>query len=173
MNLIRKKKLKSGLKSFEKSNIMYFIEKMKAKLHGGCVTGANINYEGSVTIGKDLLKASGMNIFDRVQVLNVTNGNRIETYIIEGEDKEICLNGAAAHQFSVGDKVIIISYLFVDNVTQHYPIIIILNDDNSIKEKIRTLPLDEEVQEPFNICGIDFMDFPIPFEKKITPVKNE
>lgn len=92
---------------------MYAKEKMFAKLHNATVTGANLKYEGSITIGKTLLAISGIETFDKVQVLNITNGNRIETYVIEGEGSEICLNGAAAHLFKEGDQVIIIAYMTV------------------------------------------------------------
>jgi len=86
------------------------IQRMRAKIHNGVVTEANLDYEGSVTIGKLHLQATGILPYERVQVLNITNGNRIETYVIEGAGKEINLNGAAAHQFSPGDRVIIIAY---------------------------------------------------------------
>jgi len=92
---------------------MYAKEKMCAKLHNGTVTGANLSYEGSITIGKTLLDASGIELFDKVQVLNMSNGNRIETYVIEGEGSEICLNGAAAHLFKEDDNVIVIAYMLV------------------------------------------------------------
>lgn len=128
---------------------MYLVEKMKAKLHNGVVTEANLYYEGSVTIGKDLLDASGFEPFDKVQVLNITNGNRIETYVIEGKGSEICLNGAAAHQFNPGDRVIIIGYMMVMKGDLEYsrfigkiyskeddpsPRIVILEGNNEIKE---------------------------------------
>jgi aspartate 1-decarboxylase len=92
---------------------MWSKEKMYAKIHRAVVTGANLNYEGSITIGKTLLTASTLKPFDRVQVLNITTGKRIETYVIEGEESEICLNGAAAHFFKEGDLVIIIGYMNV------------------------------------------------------------
>jgi aspartate 1-decarboxylase len=91
---------------------MYLKEKLSAKIHNGVVTQSNKDYMGSVTIGQELLYASGIEPNDKVQVLNITNGQRIETYVIEGEGREICLNGAAAHLFSIGDRVIIIAYLY-------------------------------------------------------------
>lgn len=96
----------------------YMIQKMRAKLHNGVVTGANLDYEGSITIGKTLLQSSGIEAGERVQVLNITTGQRIETYVIPGREKEIWLNGAAAHHFKVGDKVIIIAYALITRYTQ-------------------------------------------------------
>jgi L-aspartate-alpha-decarboxylase len=85
---------------------------MQSKLHNGVVTGANLDYEGSVTIGKGLLNLSRIKPYERVQVLNITNGNRIETYVIPGNWREINLNGAAAHLFKKGDRIIIIAYRY-------------------------------------------------------------
>jgi aspartate 1-decarboxylase len=90
----------------------YFIEKMRAKIHNGVVTAANKDYEGSVTIGEELLYASKIEADEKVQVLNITHGDRIETYVIPGKGREICLNGAAAHHFAKGNRVIIIAYGF-------------------------------------------------------------
>jgi aspartate 1-decarboxylase len=91
----------------------YIIQKMRAKLHNAVVNAAFPDYEGSVTIGKTLLQYSGIEPGERVQVLNITNGERIETYVIEGaEGREIALNGAAAHQFKPNDHVIIIAYAY-------------------------------------------------------------
>lgn len=91
---------------------MHLIEKMRAKLHNAVVNEANLNYEGSVTIGKSLLQYSGIEEREKVQVLNIDTGARIETYVIVGKDREICLNGAAARLFQKGDHVIIIAYQY-------------------------------------------------------------
>ena len=84
----------------------------KSKIHRATVTEANLNYEGSLTIDSDLMKAAGIVPFEKVHVVNVTNGNRLETYAIEGKPGSgvICLNGAAAHKGKKGDTVIIIAY---------------------------------------------------------------
>jgi aspartate 1-decarboxylase len=95
----------------------YQIQKMRAKLHNGVVNEACLGYEGSVTIGEDLLIASGIEVGEKVQVLNISNGNRIETYVIEGAGRKIALNGAAARLFHTGDQVIIIAYAFVTRYT--------------------------------------------------------
>ena len=88
------------------------IEVLKSKIHRVTVTQANLHYVGSITVDEALLEAANMIEGEKVQVLNVTNGERLETYIIKGERGSgvICLNGAAAHKASVGDVVIIISY---------------------------------------------------------------
>src|SRR3989338_9145247 len=85
---------------------------MKSKIHGATVTEANLRYTGSITIDKKLLNASDICPFERVQIVNLNNGSRVETYVLEGPagSGAICMNGAAARWAEVGDKVIIISY---------------------------------------------------------------
>jgi len=92
------------------------IEVLKSKIHRATVTDANINYIGSVTIDAALMKAANLIEFEKVQVLNINNGERIETYVIKGRKDSgvICLNGAAARKFLKGDIVIIVSYATVD-----------------------------------------------------------
>ncbi len=92
-----------------------FIQVIKSKIHRVTVTRANLDYIGSITIDKALMEASGLFEGEKVSVVNVTNGNRVETYCITGEEGSGCieLNGAAAHQFSPGDIVIIMSYAIV------------------------------------------------------------
>ncbi len=89
-----------------------FIEIVKSKIHRVSVTEANLNYIGSITIDEDLIDASGLYENEKVQIVNINNGERIETYVIKGErgSGKICLNGAAARKFAVGDLVIIMSY---------------------------------------------------------------
>ena len=88
------------------------IEVLKSKIHRVTVTQANVDYVGSITIDKELLEAAHIIVGEKVQVVNVTNGERLETYAIAGEAGSgvICLNGAAAHKASKGDVIIIISY---------------------------------------------------------------
>jgi len=92
------------------------IEVLKSKIHRVTVTEANLNYIGSITIDEYLLNASNLIENEKVQVLNLNNGERIETYVIKGKRGSgvICLNGPAAHRFSVGDIVIIVSYASMD-----------------------------------------------------------
>lgn len=92
------------------------VQVLKSKIHRVKVTQADLNYIGSITIDPDLLEASNMIEGEKVQIVNINNGERLETYIIEGKrgSGEICLNGPAARRVSVGDLVIIISYAFLD-----------------------------------------------------------
>ena len=92
------------------------IEVLKTKIHRVTVTQANVDYVGSITIDSELLAAANIIRGEKVQVVNVTNGERLETYAIPGEAGSgvVCLNGAAAHKASVGDVVIIISYAALD-----------------------------------------------------------
>ena len=95
---------------------MMQIEILKSKIHRATVTQADINYVGSITIDEDLMKAANLIEFEKVHVLNINNGERIETYVIKGERGSgiICLNGAAARKFIVGDITIIASYAMMD-----------------------------------------------------------
>ena len=92
------------------------IQVLKSKLHRVTVTDANLNYVGSVTIDEDLMDAAGFIEGEKVQVLNINNGERIETYVIKGERTSgvICLNGAAARKFLPDDVVIILSYALME-----------------------------------------------------------
>ena len=92
------------------------VQVVKSKIHRVTVTQADLNYIGSITIDEDLLDASNMIEGERVQIVNINNGERIETYVIKGErgSGEICLNGPAARRVAVGDVVIIIGYGFMD-----------------------------------------------------------
>lgn len=92
------------------------IEVLKSKLHCATVTEANLHYMGSITIDEDLLDAANMIAGEKVQIVNNNNGERFETYIINGERGSgcVCLNGAAARKAVVGDVVIIISYALMD-----------------------------------------------------------
>jgi len=90
---------------------------LKSKIHRAVVTEANIEYEGSITIDSDLMKAADMLPYEQVDVLDCTNGARLQTYVIEGEagSGEICINGAAAHLVKPHDLVIICSYVQLDD----------------------------------------------------------
>ena len=93
-----------------------YIEVLKSKIHRARITQANLNYVGSITIDEDLLDAAGMIEGEKVQILDINNGERLETYIIIGERGSgcICLNGAAARKVQVDDLVIIVSYAFME-----------------------------------------------------------
>lgn len=105
-----------------------YIEVLKSKIHRVTVTEANLNYLGSITIDEDLLDAAGMIENEKVQVVNINNGERLDTYIIRGARGTgvICLNGPAARKVVVGDIVIIMSYAMVEveEAKSHRPLII-------------------------------------------------
>jgi len=92
------------------------IEILKSKIHQVTVTEANLNYIGSVTIDEDLMDASGIIENEKVQVLDINNGERLETYVIKGKrgSGEICMNGPAARKVAVGDVIIIMSFASID-----------------------------------------------------------
>ena len=118
---------------------MLIIEMLKGKIHRATVTMANLDYMGSLTLDEDLMDAAGLKEYEKIQVLDVTNGNRIETYIIRGErgSGQVCINGAAAHLIHEGDIVIIISYCKLsDEESQfHQPIIVHVDVDNRVLSK--------------------------------------
>jgi len=92
------------------------IEVVKSKIHQATVTGADLNYIGSITIDEALMEASNIIEGEKVQIVNINNGERLETYAIRGERNkgEICLNGPAARKVQKGDIIIIISYALID-----------------------------------------------------------
>lgn len=108
----------------------------KGKLHRATVTQADINYVGSVTIDSDLLEQSGILPGEKVQIVNLHNGERFETYTIKGDAGSgvICINGAAARLVQVGDKVIIIAYALMDEAEARsfLPNVLVLDDRNRI-----------------------------------------
>ncbi|MBQ7676511.1 MAG: aspartate 1-decarboxylase [Campylobacter sp.] len=113
------------------------ITMMQSKIHRATITDANLNYVGSITIDKNLMKAANLLEFQKVDVLDINNGERFSTYIIKGEKKgEICLNGAAARKVCVGDLVIIVSYADMDanEAKTHKPTIVHVNEKNEVVE---------------------------------------
>jgi len=119
------------------------ITMLYSKLHRATVTDANLNYVGSITIDRDLLDAANMRIGQKVDIVNVNNGERFSTYIIPGErgKGDICLNGAAARKVHKGDKVIIIAYATMSEAEAdiYRPKIVILDDDNTISQAFEGL----------------------------------
>ncbi len=119
------------------------ITMLYSKLHRATVTDANLNYVGSITIDQNLLDAVDMRVGQKIDIVNVNNGERFSTYIIPGErDKgDICLNGAAARKVHKGDKIIIIAYASMteEEADKHQPKIVILDDDNSIAQAFEGL----------------------------------
>ncbi|MCE5228498.1 aspartate 1-decarboxylase [bacterium] len=116
----------------------------KCKLHRATITQARLDYEGSITIDEELLDASGILPFEKVQVVNLNTGARFETYTYAGEpgSRMICLNGAAARLAQIGDKVIIIAYcdMEAEEARRHKPRLVLLDDDNDIREIINEIP---------------------------------
>jgi len=114
-----------------------------SKIHRATVTDANLNYVGSITIDSELLKASNMRIGQKIDIVNVNNGERFSTYIIAGEagKRDMCLNGAAARKVHKGDKIIIIAYASMtqEEADSYKPKIVILDDDNNIAQEFSGL----------------------------------
>lgn len=114
---------------------------LKSKIHRATVTEANIQYEGSITLDKDLMEAADILPFEQVHVLDIDNGSRLETYVIEGERGSgvICINGAAARLVSAGDKVIIISYQTISeaDALDLVPKLVYVNSQNAIVHRQR------------------------------------
>ncbi|MCD5405992.1 aspartate 1-decarboxylase [Peptococcaceae bacterium] len=110
----------------------------KSKIHRATVTEANLNYTGSITIDESLLKAANILPNERVQVVNLNNGSRFDTYVICGEAESgvVCLNGAAARLALPGDKVIIISYALMseEEAKEHQPIVVMVDENNKVTE---------------------------------------
>ena len=107
---------------------------LQSKIHRATVTDANLNYEGSISICADLIKAAGLLINQQIDVLNCNSGSRLTTYVIEGQAGEICLNGAAARHNQPGDLVILVAYCSVDSqeAKTHQPKLVFVDKDNKI-----------------------------------------
>src|SRR3984885_11766495 len=112
------------------------IEILKSKIHRIKITEANLHYIGSITIDEDLMEAANIIENEKVQVLNIDNGERLETYVIRGTRGSgmICMNGPAARRISVGDTVIVISYATMDfeSAKKFKPTIIFPKEDNNL-----------------------------------------
>lgn len=111
------------------------VELLKCKIHRATVTDADLNYEGSVSIDPDLIAAAGLYEFEKVDVLNCNNGERLTTYVIVGKAGEICLNGPAARKVTKGDKVIICAYASMteDQVKSFRPTLVFVDENNRAK----------------------------------------
>lgn len=112
------------------------IRMLKGKIHRAVVTQAELNYVGSITVDTELLEAAGILEYEMVQIVDVENGNRFETYTIAGEAGSgmICLNGAAARQVQIGDHVIIMAYadLTPEEAKEHKPFVVFTDEKNTI-----------------------------------------
>ena len=114
-------------------------ELCKSKIHGATITEANLHYEGSVTIDRELIDAADLVPYERVQVVNINNGSRFESYALPGRAGagQVCLSGAAARLGAVGDRVIIISYASYDDseAREHEPRVVFVDEGNRIRRK--------------------------------------
>ena len=111
---------------------------LKAKIHGAVLTMTDLHYEGSIAIDSSILSAAGILPYERVDIWNVTNGNRLSTYVIEGArgSGEFLLNGAAARLAHAGDRVIIASFCQMEarEAETHHPTVVLMNPDNTIQK---------------------------------------
>ena len=107
---------------------------LKSKIHRATITQANLNYGGSITIDETLMKAASLNEYEKVQVVNINNGHRFETYVIKGKADSgiICFNGASARLGVKNDLIIIMSFVQLDHseVSKHKPIIVHVDQNN-------------------------------------------
>tara|TARA_B100000401_G_scaffold266226_1_gene181285 strand:- start:326 stop:676 length:351 start_codon:yes stop_codon:yes gene_type:complete len=112
------------------------IELLKSKIHRATVTDANLDYIGSLTLDPILMQEANLNEYEKIHVLNITNGNRLVTYIIKGKrgSGEVCINGAAAHLVSQGDLVIVAAYCSVseDEAKNFQPTIVHVDNKNNV-----------------------------------------
>lgn len=115
------------------------LEFLHSKIHRATVTDANLNYVGSITIDETLLKAANIKEWQKVEILDINNGERFQTYVIKGKANsgQICLNGAAARKVQPGDKVIIVTYgrFKEEEIKDFKPTIVIVDDNNKIIEQ--------------------------------------
>ena len=119
------------------------MEMLYSKIHRATVSDANLNYVGSITIDEELMEASKMRVGQKVEILNINNGERFSTYVILGErgKRDICLNGAAARKVHKGDKVIIVAYATYNEVEleNYKPTVVLVDDENAITEIIEKI----------------------------------
>lgn len=110
------------------------LEMLKGKIHRATVCQAQLDYVGSITIDRELMEASGILEYEKVQIADTDNGSRFETYVIAGEEGSgmICLNGAAARCVSVGDKIIIMAYaqMTPEEAKEHHPKVVFVDENN-------------------------------------------
>ncbi|AXH14152.1 aspartate 1-decarboxylase [Malaciobacter mytili] len=107
-----------------------------SKIHRATVTDANLNYVGSITIDEELMNAAKLRVGQKVEIVNVNNGERFATYVIKGKagSKDMCLNGAAARKVEIGDKIIVISYASYseEELKSYKPTVVIVDEKNNI-----------------------------------------
>ncbi|WP_456489418.1 aspartate 1-decarboxylase [Caminibacter pacificus] len=115
------------------------IKMLYSKIHRATVTDANLNYVGSITIDEELMEEANLFVGQKVDIVNINNGERFSTYVIKGErgKRDICLNGAAARKVHPGDKIIIIAYanMTLEEAKKFKPAVVIVDDNNNVIEK--------------------------------------
>jgi len=121
-----------------KVNEKMMFEMLYGKIHRARVTDANLNYVGSITIDRDLMDASKLIVGQKVEIVNINNGERFSTYVIEGQrgKKDICLNGAAARKAEIGDRIIVIAYASMTEKErkEFKPYVVLVDENNNIDE---------------------------------------
>jgi aspartate 1-decarboxylase len=119
------------------------IEMLYSKIHRATVTDANLDYVGSITIDEELMDAAKLRVGQKVDIVNINNGERFSTYVIKGKrgNRDICLNGAAARKVHKGDKIIIIAYanMSLEEADSFKPSIVIVDGKNDIIEELSSL----------------------------------
>lgn len=112
-------------------------EMLYSKIHRATVSDANLNYVGSITIDEDLMKAANLRVGQKVDIVNINNGERFQTYVIKGTagSKDMCLNGAAARKVEIGDKIIVIAYAtYSEAELENYkPTVVLVDKNNNIE----------------------------------------
>lgn len=109
---------------------------LKSKIHRATITDANLHYEGSITLPRELVEQAGLHLHEKVLIANVDNGNRFDTYVILGDEGGICLNGAAAHLGKAGDRVIIMAWAQIDEkeASSFTPKVVYVDEKNRPKK---------------------------------------
>ena len=119
------------------------IDMLYSKIHRATVTDANLNYVGSITIDEDLLDAAKLRVGQKVEIVNINNGERFTTYTIKGKrgSNDMCLNGAAARKVEIGDKIIVIAYAsYSESELENYkPIVVHVDEKNDISDIVYEL----------------------------------
>ncbi|MEX1062599.1 MAG: aspartate 1-decarboxylase [Balneolaceae bacterium] len=133
----------------------------KSKLHQMKVTEANLMYEGSITVDEELLDSAGILPYEKVQIVNITNGSRLETYTIPGKagSRVCCMNGAAARLTQVDDRIIIISYaeMTPEEAKMHKPTVVIVDENNEPKQILKESEPAKKFDLSTGISGTDII----------------
>ncbi len=119
------------------------LDMLYSKIHRATVTDANLNYVGSITIDEELMEAAALMVGQKVEILDINNGERFSTYVIKGPKgkRDMCLNGAAARKVQIGDKIIVVAYASYnqEELKNYKPIVVHVNDTNDILEIVNEI----------------------------------